>query len=109
MLRTRRTQLMHMCSLTPAQDLAQSILSDIFYQSGKKELLVLSTSWHQERWQYFSQCWCAARQWRCQQEEVKSTPQTVQLRERPARTTAKVAEILDCFVEFLFSPVLKEQ
>lgn len=49
LLRTRRAQLTYMCWLTPpARDLARSILSNIFYQSGKKELFVLITSWHQE-------------------------------------------------------------
>lgn len=48
LLRTRRAQLICMCWLIPAQDLAWSTLSNIFYQSGKKELFVLITSWHQE-------------------------------------------------------------
>lgn len=87
---------MHVCWLIPAQDLAWSILSNIFYQSEEKELFVLITSWHQEKRHYLYQSCCALLI-------------EVQLRESPAHATAMVTLILDDFVEFLFCPVLKEQ
>lgn len=87
---------MYVCWLIPAQDLAWSILSNIFYQSEEKELFVLIASWHQEKQHYLNQSCCALLR-------------EVQLGESPAHTTARVTLILDDFVEFLFCPVLKEQ
>lgn len=43
-----KVQLVPMCWLTPAQDLARSVLFNIFYLLGKKELFVLIAAWHQE-------------------------------------------------------------